>query len=104
MRWETTPGLETDYAVSLRLYNSAEQMSYQDDHVLGNSTFARTRHWEVGEPVDTLFHLDLGDNLRAGEYELRLVVYGTETNVPTVEIGVWEPELLLARVRLDEGG
>ena len=104
LQWETTPGLETDYAVSLRLYNSEGQMSYQDDHVLGDSTFARTRHWAVGEPVDTLFHLDLGDDLRAGEYELRLIVYGTETNVPTVEIGVWEPELPLARVRLDDGG
>lgn len=103
MQWETTPGLETDYAVSLRLYDSEGENSYQDDHVLGNSTFARTRHWTVGEPVDTLFHLEIGEDLRPGEYELRLIVYGTETNVPTVEIGVWEPELLLARVRLDEG-
>ncbi len=103
LQWQTTPSLETDYAVSLRLYNSEGEKSYQDDHVLGNSTFARTRHWAVGEPVDTLFHLDLGADLRPGEYELRLIVYGTETNVPTVEIGVWEPELLLARVRLGNG-
>ena len=103
LQWQTTPSLETDYAVSLRLYDSEGAKSYQDDHVLGNSAFARTRHWAVGEPVDTLFHLDFGADLRPGEYELRLIVYGTETNVPTVEIGVWEPELLLARVRLDEG-
>ena len=103
LQWQTTPGLETDFAVSLRLYDSEGAKSYQDDHVLGNSAFARTRHWAVGEPVDTLFHLDFGDGLRPGEYELRLIVYGTETNVPTVEIGVWEPELPLARVRLDEG-
>ncbi len=103
LQWETTPSLESDYAVSLRLYNSEGEKSYQDDHVLGNSTFARTRHWAVGEPVDTLFHLDLGADLRPGEYELRLIVYGTETKVPTVEIDVWEPELLLARVRLEEG-
>ncbi len=104
LQWETTPGLETDYAVSLRLYNSEGEMSFQDDHVLGNSTFARTRHWAAGEPVDTLFHLDLGADLRPGEYELRLIVYGADTKVPTVEIGVWEPELLLARVRLEDGG
>ena len=104
LQWQTTPSLETDYAVSLRLYNSEGEKSYQDDHVLGNSTFARTRHWAVGEPVDTLFHLDLGADLRPGEYELRLIVYGTETNVPTVEIGVWEPDLLLARVRLGNDG
>ena len=103
LQWQTTPDLETDYAVSLRLYDSEGAQSYQDDHVLGNSTFARTRHWVVGQPVDTLFHLDFGADLRPGSYELLLIVYGTETNMPTVEIGVWEPEIVLARVRLEDG-
>ncbi len=102
LRWQTTPGLDTDYAVSLRLYNAEGEWTYQDDYVLGNSTFARTRHWSADEAVDTLFHLDLPADLPSGEYELRLIVYGTETLTPTVEIGVWEPELLLARLRLAE--
>ena len=102
LRWQTTPGLDTDYAISLRLYNAEGERTYQDDHVLGNSTFARTRHWSADEAVDTLFHLDLPAELPSGEYELRLIVYGTETLTPTVEIGVWEPELLLARLRLAE--
>ena len=103
LQWQATPGLETDYAISLRLYNSEGEKSYQEDYVLGNSTFARTRHWPADEPVDTLFHLDLWADLRPGEYELRLIVYSTETQIPTVEIGVWEPEFLLARLRLAEG-
>ena len=102
LQWQTTPGLETDYAISLRLYNSEGEKSFQEDYVLGDSTFARTRHWATGEPVDTLFHLDFGADLRPGAYELRLIVYSTETQIPTVEIGVWEPELLLARLLLDE--
>ena len=102
LRWQTTPGLDTDYAVSLRLYNAEGERTYQDDYVLGNSTFARTRHWSADEAVDTLFHLDLPAELPSGEYELRLIVYGAETLTPTVEIGVWEPELLLARLRLAE--
>ena len=57
----------------------------------------------MGERVDTLFQTDFGVDLKPGGYELRLIVYGTETNVPTVETGVWEPERLLARVRLGEG-
>ena len=32
-----------------------------------------------------------------------LVVYNFETLVPTVELGVWEPEKTLARLRLTEG-
>ena len=103
LQWQATPGLETDYAISLRLYSSEGEKSHQEDYVLGNSTFARTRHWPADEPVDTLFHLDLWADLRPGEYELRLIVYNTETQIPTVEIGVWEPEFLLARLRLAEG-
>ncbi len=104
LQWQTTPGLETDYAISLRLHNSEGEKSFQKDYVLGDSTFARTRHWAAGEAVDTLFHLDFGVDLRPGEYELRLIVYSTETNIPTVEIGVWEPEMVLARLRLADGG
>jgi len=35
-----------------------------------------------------------------GLYDLRLTVYNAETLIPTVEIDVWEPELVLARVYL----
>ena len=102
LRWQTTPGMDTDFAVSLRLYSAEGESSYQKDFVLGDSTFARSRHWWPDEAVDTLFHLDFPADLPPGEYELRLIVYSTETLTPTVEIGVWEPELLLARLRLDE--
>ena len=102
LRWQTIPGLDTDFAVSLRLHNAEGASSYQKDFVLGNSTFARTRHWPPDEAVDTLFHLELPADLAPGEYELRLIVYSTETLTPTVEIDVWEPELLLARLRLGE--
>ena len=102
--WETNPDTDTDFAVSLRLYNGEGELSYQMDDVLGNANNARTSLWAASEPVETLHYLEFPADLRPGEYELRLIVYGTETNVPTVEIGVWEPELLLARVRLDDGG
>ncbi len=46
--------------------------------------------------------LKIPAELSAGEYELRMVVYDFETLVPTVEIGVWEPEVTLARLRLAE--
>ncbi len=104
LQWQTEFGLETDFAVSLRLQNADGQNTYQTDHVLGNSTFARTRNWRADVPVDTLFHLDLPADLPPGDYELKLIVYNTETLVPTVEIDVWKPELLLARLLLQENG
>ncbi len=100
LQWLTESGLETDFAISLRLQSADGQNSYQSDHVLGNSTFARTGHWRADVPVDTLFHFDLPAGLARGEYEFKLIVYNTETGIPTVEIDVWEPELLLALLRL----
>ena len=44
-----------------------------------------------------------GGSCRQADYELRLVVYDAETLTPTVEIGVWEAETTLARLRLAEG-
>ena len=104
LSWETNLNMDTDFAISLRLYNSEGGMSYLMDDVLGNANHARTSLWPADEPVETLHYLDFPADLRSGEYELRLIVYSTETQVPTVEIGVWEPELLLARLRLVEGG
>ena len=102
LQWQTNPGLDVDYAISLRLYSSEGAVSYQRDVVLGNPTQARTSQWSAEEVVDTLFHLEFPDDLLPGEYELRLIVYNIETLTPTVEIDVWEPELVLARLHWGE--
>ena len=102
LQWQTNPSLETDFAISMRLYDPNGAVSYQKDVVLGNTDHARTSQWSKDEVVDTLFHLSLPTELHAGEYELRLIVYNTETLTPTVEIDVWEPEFVLARLRLEE--
>ena len=100
LRWLTSPGLESNFAISLRLHSADGEESSQVDHVLGNSTFARTREWRPEVPVDTLFHVDIPADLPPGDYELRLIVYNADSLTPTVEKGVWEPEIVLARLRL----
>ena len=47
-----------------------------------------------------VFVVEAPDRLAPGEYVLRMVVYDIETLAPTVEIGVWEPEVTLAQVRV----
>ena len=95
------PGLNVDYAISLRLYNDAGDIIYQADDVLWNPTnHTPTSQWSANEPVDTLFQLEIPIELLPGEYELRLVVYNVETQAPTVQQGVWEPEITLASLRL----
>lgn len=103
LQWEAMPGIVSDFAISLRLYDAEGTMSYQRDVVLGNANSARSSQWSTGEAVDTLFHLDFPDQLPPGEYELRLIVYDADTLTPTVESDVWEPELAVARLRFAEG-
>ena len=104
LQWQTSPGLDIDYAISLRLYNAAGEMAHQADDVLWKPTnHSPTSQWPADEEVESLFHLDLPGDLLSGEYELRMVVYNFETQAPTVQVGVWEPEVVLARLRLAEG-
>ena len=98
LRWQTAPGLEIDYAISLRLYNAEGERVYQADDVLWQTPIhAPTSQWSADEPVNTLVQLEFPPDIPAGDYELRMVVYNFETQVPTVELGVWEPEITLAR-------
>ena len=103
LRWDTAPGLDIDYSISLRLHNAEGGKVYQGDDVLWRSSdHAPTSGWEAQELVDTLHLLEIPVELQPGEYELRLVVYDFETQQPTVELGVWEPEFVLARLLLEE--
>lgn len=101
-RWQTVPGLDVDYVTSLRLYNVADEIVYQEDMVLWNPEHWPTSHWQGDDLVDTLSLFNIPADLPAGEYALRLVVYNYETLVPTVEIGVWRPEKTLAQLHLEE--
>ena len=102
LRWQLAPGLDIDYAISVRLHDAGGAGVYQKDFAL----------WEPGrmpaggegpsEQFDTLGVLDFSADLQPGQYELRLVVYDAATLKPTVEIGVWEAETTLARLRLAE--
>ena len=101
LQWQAAPGLEDDYAVSIRLYNDEGTAVFQEDTVLWNpANHTPTSDWSAHETVDSFFHLDLPAELPPGEYQLRLVVYDAESLIPTVEVGVWEPEKLLVQLRL----
>ena len=102
LQWQTAPGLETVYSISLRLHDAEGSMVYQQDAVLENFVPSPTNRWQAEELVDTLHFLEFPSDLPPGEYELRLVVYDFETLKPTVELGVWEPETTLTRLQLGE--
>lgn len=98
LQWQTAPELEIDFSISLRLHKADGDLVFQEDFVLTNSVRAPTSHWSPDESVDTFFYFDLPADFQPGEYDLRLVVYDFETQKPTVELGVWEPELTLTRL------
>ena len=99
MRWRTKPGLEVDYAVSMRLLDRWGRRVFQQDEVLTNSDSRPTSNWSADEPVDTWFSLDIPGDLAPDVYGLWLVVYNIETLTPTVQIDIWDPDVLLARLQ-----
>ena len=107
MRWQLEHGNfnpavpsshEVNYKISLRLYDAAGKIAYQKDRSLKNAHFEGTSAWAPGQPVDTLFFLDLPSGFPPGHYDLCILLYDAETNQPTVQIGTWAPELPLKNI------
>ena len=106
LQWQVDAGLDVDYAISLRLHNAERARVHQQDQwlLLGRLYNAPTSRWNAAEPVDTLVPFSVPSDLPAGRYELRLVVYDVKTLTPTVEIDVWEPEVILTELQIEMRG
>ena len=100
LQWNTGPELGINYSISLRIHDAEGAGVYQSDRAIWKPNHTSTGSGGPAAQFDTVFRLQLPSELTPGEYELRLVVYDSETLKPTVELGVWEPELTLARLRL----
>ena len=103
LRWQTTPDLGIEYSVSLRLRNAEMADVYAKDLILWKPDHSSTGDGGPAEQFDTWIHLDIQADIPPGEYELRLIVYDSETLKPTVELGVWEPETTLAYLQVVAG-
>ena len=102
LSWETLEDLEVDFSISLRLYNDEGGVVFQEDSLLWNPLHQPTSGWTPGDRTETLFQFSLPVDLAPGSYDLRLVVYNVENLVPTVQVGVWEPEFSLADVEIGD--
>ena len=102
MQWQTGPELSIDYAVSLRLHDAEGHAVYQEDEVLWKVDHTNTGSRGSSQLFDTPFLVEFPADLLPGDYELRLIVYDTASLKPTVTLGLWEQEVTLARIRLEE--
>ncbi len=102
LQLQTAPGLDIDYNASLRLYDAEDERVFQHDAPLMGLHHLRTSQWQSAEPVDNLFHIDIPADLQPEEYELRLVIYDSETHKPAAELDVWNTEIALAHLQLAE--
>ena len=99
-RWQTAPGLENDLKTSLRLYNEEGKRVWAHDYFLFTLSVKPTSVWEPNIPINILSQVDIPPDIPPGEYELRLVVYDGHTLIPTVELGVWQGETVLAQLQI----
>ena len=102
LQWQEAVASDIAYATSLRLYpvDKDGDWVYQEDTDLSKSLTGMTEIGTPSDQIDTFVRLSFPADLPAGEYELHLLIYDSETLQPAVQIGIWEPEFLLARVRL----
>ncbi len=99
---KTAPGLVSNFVMSLRLHDAEGRRVYQDDAPLMDLHGAHTSQWKADQPVDNLFRLEFPADLPPGEYELRLVIYDSQTKKPTAQLDVWNTEIGLARLHLSD--
>ncbi len=102
LQWQTAPELAIDFAISLRFHDAEGNSVFQRDYVLWRPDHSSTGGGGQSETFDSLHLIEFPADLPPGEYELRLVVYDTETLKPTVELGVWEPEKTVARLQFEK--
>jgi len=103
LQWQDPIDSETTYATSLRLYAVESEGSwvFQEDTDLWKAAVATSGESAIEATIDTLVRLDFPPEMPAGEYELRLLLYDAVTLQTVVQDGTWEPELILARLRVD---
>ena len=103
MQWQEPVDSVTAHATSLRLHSVENGGSwiYQEDSNLWKPDGGLNANRAPRVTVDSLVRLTFPPELPTGEYELRLVLYDADTLQTIVQDGTWEPELILARLRLD---
>jgi hypothetical protein len=98
--WQAIHTPNHDYRLSLRLAAADGTLAFQQDDGLWNAAHRLTSAWQPGEQTESLHLLTLPPELAPGVYELRVVVYDKESLTPTVQVGSWQPEIVLARLRI----
>ena len=99
-KWETTTRLDADLKTSLRLYSATEENIWANDQFLVTIDNRLTRRWDPSIPVPILNLIDISPDTPPGNYELRLVVYNSQTLDPSAEIDLWETEIVLAQLKI----
>jgi len=99
-KWESTTRLDTDLKTSLRLYSATEEITWADDQFLVTIDNRLTSRWDPRTPVPILNLVDIPPDTPPGHYELRLIVYNSQTLDPSAEIDRWETEIVLAELKI----
>ena len=104
LTWRADRPPTGDLKHSLRLHDAEGGVAVQTDESIWSFDQAPTSRWQTGETSESLIVFELPQDLTPGDYELRLVVYDDKTQTPTVQVGVWQPEVTLARLQVKAGG
>ena len=86
--------------LSLRLYNAAGERVDLEEYEMLDVVERPTNEWVVGNESQIYPIFQLPPDLAQGHYQVRLLIYDVDSLAPTVQVGIWEPELSLLDIDL----
>lgn len=95
LSWQADRGPDYDVRISLRLVAADGTVVFQQDDGMWNSEHLSAAAWAAGEQIESLHVLALPADLAPSTYDLLAVVYNEQTLVPTVQVGIWQPDIVL---------
>lgn len=98
LRWQADQPPKGNYRLSLRLIDSMGASAWQQDSSLVDDLNQPTGKWQQGQVAESYHTLALPGDLPAGDYRLQAIVYDETTLTPIVQVGIWTPEIALAKV------
>lgn len=84
LRWEANGPVNEDGRISLRLYDSQDNLVWKRDRVPGDGAYP-SHGWHVGQVVTDRYGIRLPRDLAPGTYTLRLVFYDYANLDPQIE-------------------
>ncbi len=95
LAWRANQTIVPNLRISLRLYNEAKERVHLEEYELRDLFERPTSEWRPGDETKSYQIFPLPSDLPDGHYQLKLLIYDLQSLAPSVQVGIWEPEIAI---------